>query len=777
MDFPLNYYKATNEFNDFGKHINAPYIRKSFQKEKNTHAEFLIGATGFYRAFVNGKEITKGLLAPYINNPNHLVYFDKYDISDYLLEGENVIGIILGNGMKNCPGGRVWDFDIARFRGAPSFTCRITLRDEDGNETVTEADESFLTAPSPILFDDIRMGCFYDANLEIKGWNKPGFDDSEWKQVIRDTAPGGDCRICEADPIRITEEISPVKISETVFSEDFDNRSNMRLKTQFDFAPLGKTGTMFDFGVNSSGIIRLKLKNPDKGQKIIIHCGEFVNANGEFCIKNTGNFYPVGYHQAVYYIAKGDNEEIFEPSFTYSGFRYAWVEGLKEEQKTNETLTYLRANSDFTKIGGFECSDETMNRLGELSSVSDLANFWYFPTDCPHREKNGWTGDAAVSCEHILLTLNAEKSYKEWLRNICRSQKQNGELPGIIPTDTWGYEWGNGPAWDNSLSELCYRLYTMRGDLTAAAECSENLFRYLSYISQQRDEKGLVHIGLGDWLQPSHPAGDPDSPLYVTDSIICMYICKKTQILFEALGLKLQSEFAKSLYSEFREAIRNNCVDFDTMVVDGNCQTSQAIAIYYGVFEDNELSKAESVLIEQIHRDGDHINTGMIGGRVIFHVLSEIGESDLAFRMITRTDFPSYGMFITRGYTSLPEDFLNDTDAENPNSLNHHFFGDISSWFIQKIAGITPDQTTPDIHKADIKPHFISSLDYASAYYITESGKITSRWDRTETGYMLKISAPDEISGNIILPEGYAAENGATVLPLKNKEEILILKI
>ena len=780
MNFPQSFFAATKTYNTYEKHVPAPYIRKTFCVSDVAKAEILVSGLGFYDLYLNGSRITKGLLAPYISNPDDIVYFDRYDVTALLQNGANAVGLILGNGMQNCPGGGVWDFDLARFRGVPRFALRLTAALKNGETFTLDADESFRTAPSGILFDDLRSGVFYDARQAVDGWCLPDFDDSAWQNVCRVESPRGEYRLCKADPIVVTEERAPVSVRRAMLCEKFDPRERMRLDTEYKFDLHSKPGTLFDFGVNTAGILRLRIRG-EAGQRIVIQMCEFVNSKDEPSCQNI-SFYPPGYAQTDMYICKGEGEEVFEPAFTYHGFRYALVFGLTPQQAKRETLTMLVAHSDLRVRGGFQCSDETMNMLGEMSRRSDLANFYYFPTDCPHREKNGWTGDAATSAEHMMLTLTPEKSFGEWLRNICKAQAPNGALPGIVPTAGWGFRWGNGPAWDNVLTELCWQIYRMRGDLGPAKECSESILRYLSYISQVRRPDGLVEIGLGDWLQPRRGAGDPVSPLYVTDSVIAMYIAEKSMRLFHALQLSAQADFARTLYLSLRKAIRDNLIDFATMTVRGRCQTSQAICLYYGVFDPGEKAEASRVLVRLVEEADGHLDCGMIGLRAVFHALSQCGRGDLAFRMITRRDYPSYGFFVEQGYTALPEDFTAPEKLDDPNSLNHHFFGDITSWFIQRVVGIciNPQNTSAD--RIDIAPDFLRALSFAKGFYIAPAGRVRVSWRREGTQIRLNIECPDAIVGDIILPCGfvfkepqkpYGRIHNATTLPLRSGEFVV----
>ena len=780
MNFPQSFFAATKTCNTYEKHVPAPYVRKTFSVPEVTRAEILVSGLGFYDLYLNGSRITKGLLAPYISNPDEIVYFDRYDVTALLRNGANAVGLILGNGMQNCPGGAVWDFETARFRGVPRFAFRLTAALKNGEVFTLDADESFRTAPSGILFDDLRSGVFYDARQAIDGWCLPDFDDSAWQNVYRAESPRGEFRVCEADPIVVTEERAPVSVRRAMLCEKYDPRGKMRLDTEYKFDLHSKPGMLYDFGVNTAGILRLRIRG-EAGQRIIIQMCEFVNSKDEPSCQNI-NFYPPGYAQTDMYICRGEGEEVFEPAFTYHGFRYALVFGLKSQQAKPETLTMLVANSDLRARGGFECSDETMNRLGEMARRSDLANFYYFPTDCPHREKNGWTGDAATSAEHMLLTLTPEKSWREWLRNICRAQAPNGALPGIVPTGGWGFRWGNGPAWDNVLTELCWQMYRMRGDLEPAKECSESMLRYLSYISQARRPDGLVEIGLGDWLQPRRGAGDPVSPLYVTDSVIAMYIAEKTMRLMRALQLSAQADFAQSLYLSLRKAIRDNLIDFGTMTVRGNCQTSQAICLYYGVFEPGEKAEASRQLVRLVEEADGHLDCGMIGLRAVFHALSQCGRGDLAFRMITRRDYPSYGFFVEQGYTALPEEFTAPEKLDDPNSLNHHFFGDVTSWFIQRVVGICVNPRNIGADRIDVAPDFLRALSFAKGYYIAPAGRVRVSWRREGTQIRLNIECPDAVVGDVVLPAGYVFKepqrpsgrvHNATTLPLRSGEYMI----
>ncbi len=711
--------KATEEYCSYENHVSAPLLRRAFTlTAAPVSAKLLICGLGFYELYVNGKNITKGHIAPYISNPDDICCYDSYDVTNLLTEGENVIGIMLGNGFANAFGGAAWDFEKADFRAAPSCAVELSVKTEE-NELLIDASCGFKCHPSPIRFDDLRLGEVYDAREELSGWATAGFDDSDWTDAIHAETPRGLLKECDADPILVFEERKPISVT----------RSG--------------DGYLYDFGVNSSGVCKLKI-NAKPGQRISMMHGELLvdgRLNNDY-ISFSKKRYPYynDFNQTAIYIAKGEGTEEYTPSFTYFGFRYVYVEGIDEEQATEELLTYLVMHSALKEIGGFSCSDEKVNTLYEMAKNSDLSNFFYFPTDCPHREKNGWTGDASLSADHTSLIFDTERSYRAWLHQIRLSQNSEGALPGIVPTAGWGFAWGNGPTWDSVLFNLPYVLFKLRGCTDVIKENAHAMMRYLEYVIKQRDEKGLVAIGLGDWVPVGKPAEAYDAPLSLTDSVMVMDVSKKAAEMFRAVGYTHQADFAASISRDMREAIRRELVDFETMTVKGSCQSSQCIALYYGVFDDNERKLATEVLVDLIHKNNDRFDCGFIGMHCIFHALSDFGYDELAYKMIMAKGYPSYAHLIDIGETSLVEMFMpNPVDAA---SHNHHFQGDIARWFTRAIAGLTViDDKTVRIEECKI-----ASINSASAWYELPLGKVSVEWKRDGERINLKYSAPNGVT-------------------------------
>ncbi len=759
--FSTDFISATKEYCTVFDHVPAPYMRKTFSIEKPlARAKITICGLGFYDLFINGTRITKGLIAPYISNPDQILFYDEYDLTERLKNGKNALGIMLGNGMQNCMGGAIWYMKIARYLSAPKVALALELTYADGETACFHADETFKVHPSPIRFDDLRMGEFYDANFEIDGWNLPDFDDTSWKNAIKVEAPRGECRLCTAEPIVIKKRLTPVSITpnkRVIFDEDFfPEPMEEEFGQQIPLEEEYRTGYLYDFGENLAGNIRLRIKG-EKGQTVSILHGELLTENGDMDDRNM-KFQPLKYEHRIVYTLKGDGVEEYAPTFTYQGFRYCLVAGITEDQATEDLLTYEVMSSDLQKNGDFSCSDEVANKLQRATYNANISNFYYFPTDCPHREKNGWTADAALSAEQMLFNLTPENSYRVWLDNIRKAQRIDGALPCVVPTSGYyGFEWGNGPAWDCVLFYLPYYTWLQRGDTDIIRENATAMMHYLQYVSTRRDGKGLLHIGLGDWLPIEYK--NPITPLEVTDTLVTMNICRLAATMFEAIGMQIQKQFALGLFDELRTAARAQLLDAATVTVRGRTQTAQCMAIEYGLLNDAEQEKAFQVLLDIINEADGHLDTGCLGARIIFHVLAKRGYAELAYNMIVRPDYPSYGHWVVHeDCTALFEAFQKETDM--PNSKNHHFFGDISSWFFKYVTGVKINPDATDAKKIEISPNFISTLTHAEGYQYHMGGKLECAWRQTETGYTLTVALPKTCHGTLVLPHGYALENG-----------------
>ena len=733
--FPNKFIAGTTEYTTMEKHVNAPYFRKKFLFEQGKTAQIRICGLGFYELYINGKNVTKGRLAPYISNPDQALYYDDYDVTEYLSDGENALGVWLGNGMQNAPYGDVWDFDKTDFRSAPKFAMAFCV---DG-EIVFESDESFLTKPSPITFDDLRAGEHYDARQETPDWNLPSADESGWKNAIFAVTPKGECKVVEAEPILVHGEMKPVSVTKT---------------------PKGVY--LYDFGENFTGVCRLKISGA-RGQMVRLTHGEVI-IDGELDMRNIVNVC-VGlrkdFDQCDEYTLKGEGVEEYTPRFTYHGFQYVAVEGIADEQATLDLLTYEIMYSAVQSRGNFVCSDKVANAIQESIRRSDLSNLFYIPTDCPHREKNGWTGDVALSAEQMLLNFTVEKTFADWLFSVRNAQDERGAIPGIVPTGGWGFEWGAGPNWDDALIELLYQMYRYTGETAAIKDNIAAIEKYLAYMQSKRNADGLFEYGLGDWAQVMLE-DCIRTPVEVTDSLKCIDICEKTAMLAELIGKTDLSEKAKAFAETIRQSFKAKYIRDGKLTVEE--QTALAYALYYKAAEEY-TENMQKQLLDVIARDGDVFIIGVLGARTLFRVLSDMGENDLAYKLITQPKFPSYGFHVLRGATSLFEQFYplkegawQKANGSSHDSLNHHFWGDVSAWFIIYLAGIN---VAPDFcpNHVTIAPNFIAALQFAEGKFTHTLGEIVSRWERRSDGKIcLDITLPEGVEAKLRLPKEYGGE-------------------
>ena len=693
------YITATTEFNTLENHICAPLFKRAFDYN-GKDARLEISVVGIYRLWVNGKEITKGWLAPYFSNPNQVVYFDEYDVSALLKAKDNSIVVLLGNGFANSNSHNGWGFDKASYRSTPKFYLGLY----DGEKRLLTTDEGWTVYDSPIDFDDYRNGEWYDARKETELFTQGR------KPIFADT-PTGLYKKCESQPIKTFDKLKAVKITPS------------------------KNGYLYDFGRNDAGVCRLCIDGKD-GQKITLWHGEIVNDG----VLDMGNLMNIGhgekqmdYVQKDVYICKDGRQE-YTPSFVYHGFRYVYVEGITAEQATENLLTFLTFHNDTPIRGHFSCSNDTINKVQACAVRSALSNFHHFPTDCPHREKNGWTGDVVLSAEYMYYNIEPTASFREWLFNIRGAQK-DGAFPGIVPTDTWGYAWGGGMGWDTIIAELPYLMHRFTGNQEYVAENIAALETYLDFVKTKITDEGLMDYGLGEWVEIGGDNWVRQTPTEVANSLNYMDFMAKIASLFETVGLCERARSVEKLREDMIAAFRKKYVQDG--LVSCKTQTAQTLALAYGVFTGEEEPIAYENLKKLIERDNNRIKVGCFGLKYIFDQLSARGDSALAVELIADPRYPSHGYWVEkRRFTTIPEGFQEYEETQERLrrkdgqsfivSLNHHFLGTVSAWFYKALAGL--NVVSSDTVR--IAPKFDCGLDWAGADFENGGKKIAVRWER-----------------------------------------------
>lgn len=714
-------YKGT----DISEPVPAPLFRKTVTLNKKVlKARAFICGLGYHELSVNGIKIGDEVLSPAFTRYDQTVMYNTCDITSAMKCGENAIGIILGNGWYNCFTSEVWDYRQAPWRHHPKllFQAHITL--EDGEEIVITSNKSWKTSTGPIVFDGLRNGEFYDARLEKPGWNEPGYDDSKWENALIAKAPGGSLKSFQMTPIKVAEVIRPVGLKEV------------------------QPGIwVFDLGRNISGWAKLKVSGPS-GTEITLKYAEKVEKDGSIDQSNIDVFIKSGECQTDKYILKGGVTETWEPRFTYHGFQYVQMEGFPGTP-TLENLCGHIVHTAFSTRGSFECSNELLNAIQKCARRSTLTNYHGIPTDCPHREKNSWTGDASLSAEQVLFNFDPMSAYWKWLQDFKDVQRPSGQLPGIVPTGGWGFNWGSGPAWDSALILIPWYLYLYCGDLYILEEMYDNMKRYLDFMTSMADEH-IVSFGLGDWCPPVGEPDDYKCPAVVTDTAYYYIDAVTVSRIAALLGNTEDSEKYAVLANKIRDAFRRSFLNAETGIITGNCQTSMACALYQGLVNEEEKPKVMEKLVEQVEIQNRHIDCGILGAKYVMHTLTKLGRPDLSYAIATQATFPGWGHWISQGATTLWENWAGNS------SRNHHMFSDISAWFYKGLAGINPDPQLPGFKHIIFRPNPVDGLEWVKCSHQSLYGLIECNWRTASGAFEADITIPVNCHGTLYLSDRYS---------------------
>ena len=694
----------------------APMFRKTFHVEKPVRrATAYVCGLGYHELHLNGAKVGDHVLDPAFTRYDRRALYVAHDVTEQITPGDNAIGVVLGNGWYNMLTRATWNFDQSPWRGEPTMLLQLRLELEDGSVQTVVSDSSWQAGNGPIVLDSIRAGESYDARLETPGWDTADFDASTWNKPEVVDSPTSTLSSQMMPPIRVTQTIKPVSVSEP------------------------QPGVyVFDMGQNFPGFAQLSIQG-ERGTEVTLRYSERIDQDGMIERSEISKFVFEGPFQTDTYTLKGEGLEVWEPRFVYHGFRYVEVTGLAKKP----TLDLLRGrvvHTDFGRTGQFECSNPLFNRLVELTQWSYRGNFHGYPTDCPQREKNGWTGDAHLAAEQAMYQFENTASYRKWIQDINDEQRETGEICAIIPTSGWGYQWGNGPAWDSAFLIIPWYVYTYRGDTRILADHYDRMRLYVDYLTS-RAENGIVKIGLGDWV----PA-DTVTPNTITSTGYYYADARIVAQAAEVLGKKEDAAKYASLAKEIKKAFNREFYKGDGVYLNGS-QTALSCAVYQGLVEDSERDAVIKRLAEHVAGRGDHLDVGILGAKYLFHALSENGQHELAYRVLNQKTAPSYGDWVEKGATTLWEDWA------GVSSLNHIMFGDLVAWFYQKLAGINADPEQPGFKHVIIRPMPTADLTSVSASTESMYGTIHSAWQKgTDGSFVLEVTLPANTTGTVYVP-------------------------
>ena len=703
----------------------APLLRRDFTVDGAiTRARAFVCGLGYHELRLNGRALDDRLLDPGYTRFDRRALYVVHDVTALLRPGENALGVMLGTGWYGVHTKAVWAFHEAPWIGAPRLLMQLHLEYADGRAEVIVSDARWRTADGPIRYDSIYGGESYDARCEIPGWDEPGFDDAAWQPAMTLPAPGGLITAQHAPPIRPKRLLQPRAITQP------------------------QPGVhVIDFGQAFAGHVRIALDAP-AGTAVEIRYGEMLNPAGMLDTAAIDEHMtrkdPAFRFQTDRYISAGRGRETWEARFTYHGLRWVEIRGWPGAPALAD-LVGVEHHTDVEPIGAFSCSNPLLDAIRTATDWAYLSNWQSIPTDCPQREKNGWTGDAHLACDQGLFTYRAGLAYEKWLDDLMDEQRQSGELPGIVPTGGWGYAWGNGPAWDSAYHLIAWKLYEHLGDVRPLSRHYDRLARYVDYLGTRAVDH-IVAIGLGDWCtsKTETPVEVTSTAYYYIDALI---VARAARLLGKDDDARTYGELALRIRQAFIARFRQP----DGMWATGS-QCAIACALHFGLLEDADRAPSLRALVAAIDRADGHLDCGILGASYVLRALHEGGRDDVAYRIATQETFPSWGLWLRQGATTLWENW------NGTGSRNHIMFGDILAWMFRALGGIEPVTEHPGFARVIVKPPLIDGLTHATARHDSIRGAYVVAWRRSGASMTIELTVPPNGEALVHAPQADPAQ-------------------
>lgn len=701
---------------------------------------------GHYELSTNGKKVGDSEFAPLWTDYDKTVYYNTFDITSYLKQGENAFGIILGNGFYNEQGGRYVKLRISF--GAPTLWLKAVVEYTDGSRDSLETDGSWKYDLSPITFNDMYGGEDYDARLEQKGWDSPGFNDNSWLPVVLQDAPKGELIPQQTEPVKIMERYRPVS-SSILTQAELDSASILSKRT------IDPSARVFDMGQNLAGFPEIKVKGK-KGQVITLFVSEALTPQGACDQRQTGR--PHYYR----YTLKGEKEEIWHPRFSYYGYRYIQVEGAvqKGEKNPHKLPVLLDLQSCFVynsvaRTSTFQTSSDLFNKTHQLIEKAVNSNMQAVFTDCPHREKLGWLEQLHLNGPGLLYNLNLTRLIPKIMSDMADAQQANGMIPTTAPlynifgTSETGFdEFGDSPEWSSSFLILPHMYEKAYGDSTLLVQYYPAMRRYVEYLISRAVDNQL-NYGLGDWYDyGDFKAGySRNTPVPLVATAYYFYDLQLMAALAERIGNHYDGKYFKGKAAAVRETFNRTWFNPDTGLYASGSQAAQSIPLYLGITEAPYRQVVLDNLVKDIEKHGNRLTTGDVGNRYLFQTLADNGLNELMFTMHHHYDTPGYGFQLLFGATTLTEQW----DPRRGSSWNHFMMGQIDEWFFKSLAGISP--ITPGYQHFLIQPEMVGDLTEVDASIETLYGKIAVSWKRNAKNIRIFVAVPVNCTASLKLPD------------------------
>ncbi|MDR2169476.1 MAG: glycoside hydrolase family 78 protein [Planctomycetaceae bacterium] len=758
-----------------------PLFRKSFFVTKNNnktikHAVVHICGLGHYELRLNGRKIGQSFIDPGWTNYKKTCLYSSYDITNLLQSGENVFGVLLGNGMYNVSGGR-----YVKFKGSfglPKLIAQLEITYSNNTTETIITDESWNCSYSPIIFSCVYGGEDFDATRLESGWDMPNFNDTNWRKVILTESPGGALLAQETPPVVVAKTLKPVNLKR-----------------------LNNGHYLADFGYNFSGRPRILLRGA-AGKKVTIKTGELPNKIWQghsytYTLAGNGKNLPLENETDLSYnnSTPDKNLELILPKFSYFGFQFLQIEGaVRPEDRTNNANNndddlpeLVSICADFTtsaaeKVGEFNCSNEMFNEIDAMINRSVQSNLQSVLTDCPHREKLGWLEVSHLMSPSIMSRYDVQNLYRKICRDISEAQLDNGLVPDIAPEYT-RFQAGffESPEWGGAAVIIPYQLAYVYGDKKILDKQRQTMKRYIDYLTTTRNDQGLVKAGLGDWYdwtpQKGHAGYAQLTPreltatamLYLNAAIYAKITTDKNEKkTYAKLAKEVKKDYIKS-YGKINNTIATNS------------QGALALSIALKLYENNNnkdkdddniiVTNILEQLIKRIEQDQFAPTTGEVTFRYLLETLSESKRNDIIWTILSRTEKPGYGYMLKK----LNMKTLSERWDKYGESMNHCMFGHAQEWFSQSVVGIRLPRTS-DIFRNEkitpcnyvIAPKPVGDLTSATGFWNSPFGKIESQWQIKNNRLFCRVKIPANLTCNVEIPtKGNENDVALDKIPLK----------
>jgi alpha-L-rhamnosidase len=712
------------------RHMPVLLVRKNFSLQKKiAEAKVFVTAHGFYELYINGKKAGDEVFTPGWTSYQKRLQYQVYDVTNVMKQGNNAIGAMLADGWYR--GSLAWEDNWGLGGKTLGLLCQLEITYTDGSSEKIITDNSWKGSQNgPVTVNGIYDGEDYDARKEMKGWSENNFDDSKWQTVNEASYAKNNLIGTQTVPVKKIQEIKPIKIFTT---------------------PKGEQ--VVDFGQNMVGWVKLKVKGA-AGTTVTIHHAEVLDKFGNFYTDNLR-----AARATAKYTLKGDGEEIYEPRFSFFGFRYIEVKDFPGTL-TADNVTGVVVHSDMKPTGSFECSNALINQLQHNIQWGQKGNFVDVPTDCPQRdERLGWTGDAQAFCRTAAFNMDVAPFFTKWMKDIAADQDADGKVPFVIPDVLKNKSTSAG--WGDVATIAPWTMYNVYGDKRILETQYSSMKAYVEYIHKKSGDSYLWKGGsvFGDWLFYKSMRQTENDGYTSPDMIATMFYAYSTKILAQAaavLGKTEDEKIYNDLFEKVKAAFNKNYVTAEGRIASES-QTSYVLALNFGLLSNDMQPKATQYLVDDIKGRGNHLSTGFLGTPYLCHVLTANGRTDVAYDLLMQETFPSWLYPVKMGATTIWERWDGQkTDSTfqdvGMNSFNHYAYGAIGDWMYRVSAGI--EIGSAGYKHILIQPHPTKKLSFAKASFESSYGLISSGWETKEGKLIVSVTIPANTTATITLPVG-----------------------